>query len=188
MKTFALILFSLTGAFGALAQTVDFNNTRNFPTVADRKVYDWTFGPLVGTQFAAQLYYGANAGSLTPVTSNPVRFRNVPSSDPLAGTWSGATRTLTGFNAGDIVTLQVWAWDSTGGATYQTTQFRGQSQTFTYRIPAAGSIPSDYYIDGFRGFTSTFIVPEPSGIGLLAIGAATLFAIRRRKVTGEKHQ
>jgi hypothetical protein len=180
MKPFVLIFLSLTGVFGALAQTVDFNNTRTFATVADRRVYYWTFGAsLVGTDYVAQLYYGANASSLTPVTSNPVRFRNVPISDPLAGTWSGATRTLTGFNAGDIVTLQVWVWDSTGGATFQTTQFRGQSGTFTYRIPAAGSLPSDYYMENFRGFT---LIPEPSVIALGAIGAAALLVLRRRKV------
>src|SRR5688572_7926756 len=102
MKTFALILFSLAGALGALAQTVDFNNTRTLSATADRRVYKIPSGPLVGTHFVAQLYYGANAGSLSPVTSNPVRFRNIPNTDPLAGTWSGATRTLTGFNAGDV--------------------------------------------------------------------------------------
>ena len=172
----------------ALGQTVDFNNTRTFSTAANRQVSDWTFGPLLGTHFVAQLYYGANAGSLTPVTSNPVRFRNIPSTDPLAGTWIGATRTLTGFNPGDIVTLQVWVWDATGGATYANSVGRGQSQSFTYRIPAPGSLPTEYYIEGFRGFTGPFIIPEPSGIALLAIGAAALFAIRRRKVIGKEHQ
>jgi hypothetical protein len=185
MKPFALILFSLTGTFGAFAQTVDFNNTRTFATSADRLVR-YIAEPLVGTDYMAQLYYGANAGSLSPVTSNPVRFRNVPSSDPLAGTWTGATRTLTGFNAGDIVTLQVWAWNGTGGATFANATERGQSSTFTYRIPAAGSLPTDYYIEGFRGFS--LIIPEPSMIALGAVGVVALLAIRRRKVTGEKHQ
>ena len=139
----------------------------------------YTFAPLVGTDYVVQLYYGANAGSLNPVTSNPLRFRNIPETDPLAGTWVGATRTLTGFNAGDIVTLQVWAWNAAGGATFATATERAQSMTFTYRIPAPGSLPTDYYIEGFRGFS--IIVPEPSIIALGAIGAAALLAIRRRK-------
>jgi hypothetical protein len=184
MKPFALILFSLVGAFGAVAQTVDFNNTRTFATTADRMVRTFNGLGLVGTDYVAQLYYGANAGSLTPVTSNPVRFRNVPSTDPLAGTWSGATRTLTGFNSGDVVTLQVWVWDATGGATYASSVVKGQSLTFTYRIPAPGSLPSDYYIEGFRGFT----IPEPSVIALGAIGVVALLAIRHRKVIGEEIQ
>ena len=181
MKPFALILLSLMGAFGAVAQTVDFNNTRTFSTPADRLIRVVNGVPLVGTDYVVQLYYGANAGSLNPVTSNPLRFRNVPTTDPLAGTWSGATRTLTGFNVGDVVTLQVWMWDSTGGATFATAPWwsKGQSATFTYRIPAPGSLPTDYYIEGFRGFT---IVPEPSVIALGAIGVVALFAIRRRRV------
>jgi hypothetical protein len=181
MKAVTLILLSLVSVFAVSAQTVDFNNTRTFATTADRLIRDWSAGPLVGTQFVAQLYYGANAGSLTPVTSNPVRFRNVPSGDPLAGTWTGATRTLTGFNAGDVVTLQVRAWDATGGATYATSMGRGQSMTFTYRIPQPGALPTEYYIEGFRGFTGGFIVPEPSVIGLVAVGATALAIALRRK-------
>lgn len=187
MRTTVTFGLALLSALTALGQTVDFNNTRTFSTAADRRVYDWTFGPLVGTHFVAQLYYGANAGSLTPVTSTPVRFRNIPSSDPLAGTWAGVTRTLTGFNPGDIVTLQVWVWDATGGATFASSVGKGTSATFTYQIPQPGSLPTAYYIEGFRSFTGAFI-PEPSGIALLAIGAVALFAIRRRKVIGEKHQ
>jgi hypothetical protein len=142
---------------------------------------------LVGTHHVAQLYYGPDAGSLAPVTANPVRFRNVPSSDSLAGTWSGATRTLTGFNAGEIVTLQVRVWNSTGGLTYDQAQaaglFWGVSQTFTYRIPAPGSLPSDYYIENFRSFA---LIPEPSAITLGVIGTAALLALRRRKMLREQ--
>jgi hypothetical protein len=179
MKKLIPLAVLLAGATGVFAQTVDFNNTRTFATTADRTVKaPGGLANLVGTDYVAQLYYGANAGSLNPVTSNPVRFRNVPSSDPLAGTWTGATRTLTGFNAGDIVTLQVWAWNGAGGATFATAAERGQSGTFTYRIPAAGSLPTDYYIEGFRTFT---LVPEPSIIGLGVIGVGALFMLRRRK-------
>lgn len=180
MKLFALILLLLTGAFGTLAQTVDFNNTRTFTTSADRTVYHNRITRLVGTDYVAQLYYGANAGSLNPVTSNPVRFRNIPNTDPLAGTWAGATRTLTGFNAGDVVTLQVWAWNAAGGATWATSTERGQSFTFTYRIPAAGSLPTEYYIEGLRSFYIG--IPEPTSIGLLALAGSVLWLARKRKV------
>jgi hypothetical protein len=181
MKNCIILFVLFLAGSGVSAQTVDFNNTRTFASPGDRRVHDWTFGPLVGTQFVAQLYYGADAGSLAPVTSNPLRFRNVPSTDPLAGTWVGATRTLTGFTPGQIVTLQVWAWDSTGGATYATASGRGQSATFTYRIPAAGAPPTEYYIENFRDFTGFFVIPEPGGIALVAVGAVALGVALRRK-------
>ena len=173
-------LLPLVAAAGAAGQTVSFRNTDAFATPANRRIYDWIAGPLVGTQFVAQLYYGANAGSLVPVTSNPVHFRNVPSTDPLAGTWAGATRTLTGFTPGQIVTLQVRAWDSNSG-TFETAQGRGQSATFTYRIPEPGDLPAAFFMEDFRGFTSTFIVPEPAAIALVAVGGVALLAALRRK-------
>ena len=90
------------------------------------------------------------------------------------------TRTLNGFNAGDIVMLQVWAWDSTGQTTFQTSGIRGQSATFTYRIPAAGSLPTEYYIEGLRSFYIG--IPEPTSIGLLALAGSVLWMARKRKV------
>ena len=140
----------------AFAQTVDFNNARTFLTTADRFVrnVDGTT-PLVGTNYVAQLYYGSNAGSLKPVTSNPCRFRNIRSTDQLAGTWSGAPRTVPGFNGGDVVTLQIVAWNSAGGATYENAGVKGASAIFTYRIQPPGDMSTGYYIENFRGFALT---------------------------------
>jgi hypothetical protein len=185
MRTTVTFVVAWLSALTAFAQTVDFNNFRTFQTVADRKVYDYPFAtqPLVGTHHVAQLYYGATAVSLAPVTSNPARFRNVPVTDPFAGTWSGGTRTLTGFSLGDVVTLQVRVWDSTGGLTFDQAQaagiFWGLSSTFTYRIPSAGNpAPGEFYIENFRSFA---LIPEPSVVALGVIGAAALLMIRGRK-------
>jgi hypothetical protein len=60
-----------------------------FTIEADRKVYSSSGAPLAGTNFLAQLYYGASADSLTPATGAPVRFRDIPATDALAGTWVG---------------------------------------------------------------------------------------------------
>jgi hypothetical protein len=188
MKKLSPFLVLLVGVTGALAQTVSFRNTDAFETATtnstsgftDRLVRLQGGTPVVGTQYRAQLFFGAVGGSLNPVTSNPVSFRDPanPGTVGLEGTWSGATRTLTGFTAGQTVVLQVRAWDATGGATFDTTAIRGQSATFLYTIPAAGSPPSDFYMEGFGGFT---IVPEPSVIGLALVGAGALFMLRRRK-------
>jgi len=138
---------------------VDFNNTRTFSTAADRLLRFPDYSPVVGTNFVVQLYYGTNAASLIPVPSPPLRCRNVQPSDPLAGTWSGARRTLVGMSPGTTATLQVRLWDSDWGSTYQEAQtngsrFHGQSTTFTYRVPPHGSSPLDYYIEGFRAFST----------------------------------
>src|SRR5687767_3745423 len=146
MKKLIPFLVLLVGATGALAQVVSFRNTDAFTTtttnstsgVADRLVRNQGGALLVGTQYRAQLYYGATAGSLNPVTSNPVSFRDPAGAAGLEGTWSGANRTLTGFSAGQTVILQVRAWDATGGATFDTAGLKGQSSTFAYTIPAAG--------------------------------------------------
>src|SRR5215204_4557070 len=113
MRKLILLMVVLVGTTGALAQTVFFRNDVIFTIEADRNVYFADGTAVVGTQYLAQLYYGASPSSLNPVTSAPARFRDVTASDPLAGTWVGAPRTLSGFSVGQTVTLQVRAWDGT---------------------------------------------------------------------------
>src|SRR6186713_2924574 len=75
---------------------------------------------LTGTQYAAQLYYGASASSLAAHTAAPNRFRAAGSS--LAGTWStttGANRTLNGGGVGVPVYMQVRVWNLDQFATYE---------------------------------------------------------------------
>ena len=137
---------------------VDFNNHRTFSTTADR-IYRFLDGTsIIGTNYVAQLYYGTNAANLIPVTNPPARFRNVPSTDPLAGTWSGGTRTLVGISPGMTATLQVRFWDSDWARTYEEAainrSFRFETATFTYKPPAPGPPPpnpTDFYMEGLRG-------------------------------------
>jgi hypothetical protein len=186
MKRIIPFVVLLAGAIGVSAQTftpqVDFNNNRTYTTVRDRDVYNLDGSTaLVGTQYRAQLYYGADAGSLQAVTAAPVSFRdpaNIPAGSPLPGTWIGGTRVLTGFTAGQVVVLQVRAWDSTTGADYASAGVRGQSATFTYSVPPSGALPSAQYLENLSSFQ---LVPEPSVIGLGLIGVGALFMLRRRK-------
>ena len=179
----ALTLASLALSFSAIAQQVSFRNTENFETVADRLVRDVTGDPLVGTHYFAQLYYGSQGApqdSLAPVMFPPANFRDPGTSLP--GTWqNGGLRTLTGFNIGDTVTLQVRAWDATGGLSYDQAQALGrnwgQSATFTYQIPGQGPVFA-WYMDNFRSFA---LVPEPSTIALAVVGAGALLFLKRRK-------
>jgi hypothetical protein len=181
MKKLIPFLVLLVGVSGALAQVVDFNNNRVFATTADRNVYaaDRTT-PLVGTNYGAQLYFGTDAASLQAVTTAPARFRVPTTTSP--GTWSGGNRTLTGFTAGQTVTLLVRTWDLNAGSTFDAARAAGgawgEGTPFTYTIPAAGSPPAAFYIENFRSFA---LVPEPSVIGLGVIGIGALFMLRRRK-------
>jgi hypothetical protein len=180
MKLFGLL--PLLFASSVVAQSVvDFNNNRAFVTPADRLVYTISGPnqtPLVGTNYVAQLYYGADATSLVPVTSAPARFRLPTTTAP--GTWSGGNRTLTGFTPGTTATLMVVAWDSTFGSTFDQARAAGawyaQSSPFTYTIPAAGSPPAFFYMENFRAFAC---IPEPSAV-LLFISALSIVCLRRR--------
>jgi hypothetical protein len=168
-----LILCALVTSING--QGVYFSNTHPFVTPADRKVYASDGQPLVGTHFVAQLYYGTAASSLTPLTTSPAPFRNVSVTDPLAGTWVGAHRLLEGMMSGQVATLQVCAWDATGGLTIDEAKLLGrawgESATFTYRIPGVGP-DFLWYMEEFRAFT---LVPEPSIIALVLVGFGGLW-------------
>jgi hypothetical protein len=188
MKKLIPFLVLLAGATVAMAQgTVNFRNNVAFATPAqnppgDRLVRNADGTPVLGSAlaqpatFVAQLYYGANAGSLVAHTAAPARFLPTASG---AGTWLGQDRTLTGFAPGTTLTLEIRAWDMRTGATWDVAGIHGESGTFSYTIPLDPlSPPAAYFMEGMRGFT---LVPEPSVIGLGLIGVGALFMLRRRK-------
>lgn len=172
MKKLIPLLALLVGVSGALAQgTINFNNSTLTP-VKPVFMDQGQTTPVIGTNFLAQLYYGAvgtPAGSLTAVTTGAARFR--PAGVTPEGTWLGGTRTLTGFTSGQTVALQVRVTDVSSG-------LHGESGIFTFTIPAAGSPPAAFFMDNFASFS---LVPEPSVIGLGLIGVGALFMLRRRK-------
>ena len=176
-------------ASGAYAQgVITFAN--NVITGNTPYVLDTTGARLTGTQYAAQLYYGASQTSLAAHTAAPNRFRAAGSS--LAGTWStttGANRTLTGGGVGVPVFAQVRVWDLNQFATYEAAVagggLTGTSTIFQYTQRLSQPTPSvtDTYMTDAAGnplFTS-FAIPEPSVIGLGIIGVGALFMLRRRK-------
>jgi hypothetical protein len=172
-------------AITAVAQDVDFANDRPFTIQADRDVYFSDGTPVVGTHFLAQLYYGVSANSLTPVLAPPRTFRDVPVTDPLAGTWFRTPRFLTGFSPGNTVILEVRVWDGAIAPTYEEaaavnflgTQ-HGTSATFTYTIPPIGPPGSAWYMENLRSFT---LVPEPAVVALTVVGIGGLLLLKRRK-------
>ena len=159
--------------------TVNFANSVTFATTADRLVRNPDGTPLTGSPttdpatIVAQLWYGANAGSLQAHTVAPSRFR--PGS---TGLWLGGPRTLTGFAPGTTLTLQVRAWDMRTGATWDVASIGGQSGTFAYTIPLDPlSPPAAYFMENMRGA----LIPEPAPILLLGAAIPALWLLTRRK-------
>jgi len=191
MKQILAGVITLSLATAALADvTVNF---RNNVLSGDVKV---TFGintigatvgsPLVngigGKSFVAQLFVDNGGGSLTAVGAT-ANFRAVAQGDALAGTWSGANRTVVGPAADATLNLVVRAWDNSF-ATYEAAVagggLAGQSASFSYKN-ALSSPPAttDTYMANFKGFEVTQI-PEPTTIALAGLGIAGLIFLRRK--------
>jgi hypothetical protein len=139
--------------------------------------------PLVGTNFVAQLFYGASTSpenSLVAVSTAPATFR--ASTSPNAGTWAPGTRTVTGFTTGDTVHLQVRVWDRTYASSWDEylivrQGLAGVSSMFSFTFCVAACPPGTEDMQNFVGFSVG--IPEPS-IGLVfVLGIALLFKSRR---------
>lgn len=189
MKKLIPFLALLVGTIGAYAQgtpdgKIDFANQRTYATTADRLVRNTDGTPLTGTNYIAQLLYGADASSLQPHTGTAT-FRAGTPTQP--GTWIGATRTLNGFSYSTATTpsfvqVAVRVWDIRDGLTFEQAVANGGewgiSDSYRWQIPTSTAVTSAFYMEDLRGFT---LVPEPSVIGLGLIGIGALVMLRRRK-------
>ena len=165
-KTVLLLAFLSCAAESGLSQgQVSFNNNGllagNPPSI---QVFNIDGGPLIGTNWVAQLYYGAwgsPESSLIAVDHEPAHFRMPTTTNP--GTWAGGTRTLVGFSEGDALVLQVKAWDGSLFPNYETafsaSGVTGKSVLFNYTIPGPCGCPNSYLMANFQGFT--LVDPRP---------------------------
>ena len=172
---------------------VNFANTpATFNDGIDRYVYVGGVGGtrLVGTNYAAALYWGTGVGPLdqfavraldnTSLGASVALFRDPGSS--LAGTWSGGSRFFVGQDVGASLQLQVRVWDISRFATYQLAiaagDVTGASEVFGYVVPspldAAG-----LSMNNLRAFGP--LAPEPSTVVLGILGLGSLLLFRRKK-------
>lgn len=190
-----LAYIAVASVFAATAFGQGQVNVNNRGLTTSQPVLNSSGAALTGTSFVAQLVYGSSATPSTVLGAN-MAFRAATTTFP--GTWNpGAEgiRTLTGFDAGATVNMQVRVWDSAvfsswdqaaaalaAGSNAVATQ-AGASSVFTYTVGSA-SDPSSQLINNFRGFQLTAIpqtvVPEPTTIALGALGAAALLWRRRK--------
>ena len=130
--------------------------------------------------YVAQLF--TVVGGVETAVGATANFRAATTTSP--GTWSGASRTLTGIAPGTAVSLVVKAWDS-AAASYDAAKAGnglgfGKSAVFSYTQPDPVLLPSDTYMTGFAGFAITQNIPEPSTVALAALGVAGLVFLRRK--------
>jgi len=190
MKKLLFIAAGLVMCVSAFAQgTITFNN--RITGVVDWKVANGSSVLLSGTSYSAELWVGANAGSLAPATVNGTGAAVI--STFRTGAAAGYFTTLgdvavNGFAGGSSVTVQVRAWNNAGGTitSWANATERGQSGTAVVTLGGAGSPPSTaadlsgFGTGGATAFTIT-AAPEPSTIALGVLGMAGLVFIRRRK-------
>jgi len=138
-----------------------------------------------GATVLAMLYVGP-AGTIDELLLSTNGVQGAPStflSGAQAGYFTGGQRTITGFNPGQTVTVQVRAWIASHGASWEAAgpgpAFREESNLIQIVLQGAPNVPNNMV--GLQSFTIGSIVPEPSSIalGLLGLGAIALF--RRRK-------
>src|SRR6185369_9710291 len=186
MRKIISLCVLLGGALTGLSQgTVTFLNNVAFatpdPTGGNRLVYaDFIGGTkLTGTQYTAELYFGADANSLQPLAASLARFRPITTVQP--GTWNflPGSVTLPGVNIGETIMLQVRVWDNASGTVPygQATGAKVSSNVFAYTVPPERSPPFAYFMEGFHSPFSP--IPEPSVIALGLLGIASLLIFRR---------
>jgi len=190
MKKLIPLLVLVAGTVTGFAQgLVTFENNSAFttpdPTGGSRLVFGDSIGgtKLVGTQYTAELYAGADAASLQPIAASLARFRSASTTQP--GRWNfttgvGGVGVVLPVDVGGTIMLQVKVWDNASGTVaFDSAQgLKGQSGVFSYTVPPVGSPPAAYFMEGLQSFS---LVPEPSAIALGVLGIAGLLLIRRRK-------
>jgi hypothetical protein len=189
MKKLIPLLVLVAGTVTGFAQgTVTFENNVAFAstdsTGGNRLLFLDSIGgtKLVGTQYTAELYAGADANSLQPLTASLARFRSATTTQP--GRWNfttgvGGVGVVLPVDVGGSIMLQVRVWENASGTVPFSLNVGKVSNVFSYTVPAVGSPPASYFMEGFQAFALQ--VPEPSAIALGVLGIAGLLLIRRRK-------
>jgi len=180
MKKALMILSSLLVAVGAFAQG-QVNFAARVVGTYDAPVFLGTVGgpKADGPGYMAQLYAGSSATSLAAVGA-ALPFRT----GAAAGYWTAEARTISTVDASGNAFVQVRAWATASGATYEAAAAKGtgfgSSATLTIKPTVAPDVPAT--LTGLASFSISAgaVVPEPSIMALGALGGLALL-LRRRK-------
>ena len=203
MKRNAVILILAAASLlpGILAAQSQFwlSNRQLFFGV-DAPVFDAAGNPLVSSNFVAELWGGGTADSLSPALAAYTLERVIVpfGTDPISPTGGYFRDPYTGNRGSPTIFsvkpyfesawLQVRAWDTRLGATYEDVVAAGlggfgESPIFSAVGSSPFRDPPDiaYRLIGLQSFSLRAEVPEPSPWILLAFGGGALcWALRRR--------
>jgi hypothetical protein len=143
-------------------------------------------GPkLDGAGYSAQLFWGTGLGLTMNdlVNAGPMTIFRAGAAAGFIST-VGVDGTLTGSTIGSDLTLQLRAWDNMGGTVMTWDEAvaqnvaMGYSKPFEHTAVGGGSLPPKNLV-GLESFNIA-VVPEPSSLALLGLGAAAMLIFRRR--------
>jgi hypothetical protein len=147
----------------------------------------------VGSEFSAELAFfngtTANSSALSLVPASIVQFGYAPATYTAAdggldgygaGVFEGqGTLPLTGTSSGEVVTVEVYAFNN---GSYAAATVRGVSGLFNVTLGGGISFPAS--LQGTPGASFTVAVapvPEPTTMALGGLGLAALMIARRKK-------
>lgn len=171
MKKLILAAAAVLVSVAAFAQgTVTFNNRVGTDVNARVLLPDGVTG--AGAGYTAQLWGGASAASLAPLTPTTT-FRT--SSAAAQGYVNSVVVEVPGVAANAKAFLVMKAYN---GADFASSTISGESPAIEVTLGGGNVPPSN--LNGLAGFTLT-VIPEPSTIALGVVGAAAALMMRRRK-------
>jgi len=167
----------LLSTVGALAQG-QVNFAGRIAGLYDAPVFLCDGTLAAGDQYRVQLYAGLTVNSLAPI-GDALPFRTGAGA---AGYWTAAARTIDTVDATGHVYVQIRAWATAAGSTFEAATATGFGFGFSNIITVwpdtAPGPPTD--LVGLASFSITCI-PEPSIPPLTALGCL-VFLLRRTKI------
>ena len=169
-------LFCQLAAFGQgnLNGVLTFNNFVPGLINAPVSLWDGT-GPGLSTGWNAQLVHVAADDQIIPLFP-ATTFRSTSAAASYYVQQPSENVHVPGVLAGSSATLRMRVWN---GPSFETATLRGESNDITVELAGIrGPLPPIpfSFLEGLQGFT---IVPEPSIISVVLLGAAALFVRRR---------
>jgi hypothetical protein len=177
MKKPLIFLSFLAVTMGALAQG-RVNFAAQVVGVYDAPVY-MCGTKLEGNQYLVQLYAGPSQSTLTPI-GDPLPFRT----SAAAGYWNAETRTIDRVDASGNAYVQVRAWATALGPTYEAAVAAGSggfgnSTIISVKPTVAPDLPAT--LVGLTSFSLSSPCPEPPVTTLAVLGCFVFLTLRRRR-------